>query len=320
MRDTLPLRSTMVCLVMAVLCGMCSSEPESGTTKRVGDAAPSPAMVDAPVARGADAQGGGAGTRTSALAVDGGATTGTAGVLGSGGTSAAAGVTGSGQGSSARGGTGGLATSTSRASGGTGGLASSGSRAGGVAGSPSSTSQSSSGGAGGATSRSDASTNRRDAAVADTPPAVTVDAGGSDPCQAAGLKWRTGAKTNYTSYPDPNSEECIKYSGCEYEGLFSACSSKRTQEWVQAHNIVAVFPDFDQLKLHDLCLRSGGKTIVVTVLDQCADSDCSGCCTENRGKADQLIDIESYTDTRWGIEDGAIEWADLGPTKGSGCK
>jgi hypothetical protein len=189
-----------------------------------------------------------------------------------------------------------------------------------VAGSSSSTSQSSSGGAGGATTRSDSSTNRRDAAVADTPPAVTVDAGGSDPCQAAGLKWRTGAKTNYTSYPDPGSEECIKYNGCEYEGLFSACSSKRTQEWVQAHNIAAVFPDFDQLKLHDLCLRSGGKTIVVTVLDECADSDCSGCCTENRGRADQLIDIESFTDTRWGIEDGAIEWADLGPTKGSGCK
>ena len=48
------------------------------------------------------------------------------------------------------------------------------------------------------------------------------------------------------------------------------------------HNIVAVFPDFGTLKLHDLCLKSGTKTIVVTVLDTCGDSDCSGCCTENK--------------------------------------
>jgi hypothetical protein len=142
----------------------------------------------------------------------------------------------------------------------------------------------------------------------------------ADPCQAAGLKWHSGAKTNYTSYPDPGSEECIKYNGCKWEGLFSACPKKRTLEWVQAHNIVAVFPDFASLKLHDLCLRSGKKTIVVTVLDECGDSDCDGCCTENRGSSDQLIDVESFTDARWGVEDGPIEWADLGATQGTGCQ
>jgi hypothetical protein len=152
--------------------------------------------------------------------------------------------------------------------------------------------------------------------------ALGIDGGSSstNPCDSPGLTWKTGSKTNYTSYPDPGSDECVLYSGCEYEGLFSACEQKRSVEWVEAHNIAAVFPDFRNLKLHDLCLKSGTKTIVVTVLDECADSDCSGCCTENKGSADQLIDIESFTDARWGVEDGRIQWADLGPTKGSGCQ
>ena len=37
------------------------------------------------------------------------------------------------------------------------------------------------------------------------------------------------------------------------------------------------------------------------------------------GNKDELIDIESFTDARWGVPDGPIEWADLGPTQGSGC-
>jgi hypothetical protein len=28
---------------------------------------------------------------------------------------------------------------------------------------------------------------------------------------------------------------------------------------------------------------------------------------------------ESHTNARFGVEDGAIEWADLGPTQGDGC-
>jgi hypothetical protein len=82
---------------------------------------------------------------------------------------------------------------------------------------------------------------------------------------------------------------------------------------------VSVFPDFNKLALHDLCIKSGSKTMVVTVLDECADSDCSGCCTQNRGSKDELIDIESYTDARFGVDDGPIQWADLGATKTSGC-
>ncbi|SEM51547.1 hypothetical protein SAMN05444354_1189 [Stigmatella aurantiaca] len=138
-------------------------------------------------------------------------------------------------------------------------------------------------------------------------------------CDAPGLVWKTANKTNYTSYPDPGSEECTEYNGCTWAGQFAACSGKKPESWVAAHNIAAVFPNMNAYKLHDLCLKSGSKTIVVTVLDTCADSDCSGCCTRNKGDADALIDLESYTNARWGVPDGRIQWADLGPTKGSGC-
>jgi hypothetical protein len=59
--------------------------------------------------------------------------------------------------------------------------------------------------------------------------------------------------------------------------------------------------------------------IVVTVYDTCGDSDCGGCCTENKGKEDALIDIESFTNDRFGVDDGVIMWADLGKTTGGGC-
>ena len=144
-------------------------------------------------------------------------------------------------------------------------------------------------------------------------------AGSTADCSNTSLVWKSANKTNYTSYPDPGSEECIKYNGCTWAGQFAACNGTKSEDWVAAHNIVSAFPDFTALKLHDLCLRKGQKLIVVTVLDTCADSDCSGCCTQNKGSADELIDIESYTDARWGVPDGPVEWADLGPTKGQGC-
>jgi len=139
-------------------------------------------------------------------------------------------------------------------------------------------------------------------------------------CDNPGLVWRSANKTNYTSYPDPGSEECIKFNGCTWAGQFAACNGVKPEAWVMSHNIVAAFPDFATLKLHELCLRKGTKTIVVTVFDTCGDSDCSGCCTQNKGSADQLIDIESYTDARWGVPDGKIEWADLGAATGDPCR
>jgi hypothetical protein len=139
-------------------------------------------------------------------------------------------------------------------------------------------------------------------------------------CDAAILVWRTANKTNYTSYPDPGSAECIQFNVCMWAGQFAACNAQKSEQWVSSHNIVAAFPDFNSLELHDLCLRKGSKVLVVTVLDTCGDSDCGGCCTQNQGDADQLIDIESYTNERWGVADGRIEWADLGPTKTGGCE
>jgi hypothetical protein len=138
-------------------------------------------------------------------------------------------------------------------------------------------------------------------------------------CDTPGLVWKSANKTNFTSYPVPGSAECIQYSGCMYEGQFAACNQTETLDWVKMHNIVAVFPDLKTLKLHDLCLKSGSKTIVVTAIDECGDNDCNGCCTQNKGSADELIDVESFTNDKWGVDDGPIQWADLGPTKGSGC-
>jgi hypothetical protein len=104
-------------------------------------------------------------------------------------------------------------------------------------------------------------------------------------------------------------------------GQFAACSGVKSEAWVASHNVAAIYPNFTQYRLHDLCLKTkdGSKQIVVTVYDTCGDSDCDGCCSQNRGSADALIDLESYTNARWGVNDGAILWADLGVTKGTGC-
>lgn len=131
------------------------------------------------------------------------------------------------------------------------------------------------------------------------------------PCEDPSLVWMDANKTNYESYPDPGSPECIEYNGCAWAGQFAYCDETQTEAWVEAHNIASVFPSTG-LVHHDLCLRSGTNFIVVTVIDTCADSDCSGCCTENLGQADRLIDLEKYTNQRWGVSDGPIEWADLG--------
>jgi hypothetical protein len=202
------------------------------------------------------------------------------------------GGTGGGGGATGTGGTGGTGGSAGTGGGGAGGNGGNGAR---DAGPP---------GAGGR----DAAPDARAPDVAPAPPART--------CDSPGLVWKTARKSFYTSYPDPGSVECIEFNGCMWAGMFAACPNMtKTKEWVMAHNIASVFPDFESLKFHDLCLRSGSKTIVVTVYDQCADSDCSGCCTQNKAGNDELVDIESYTAARWGVPDGQIQWADLGPSR-----
>lgn len=139
-------------------------------------------------------------------------------------------------------------------------------------------------------------------------------------CNSPGLVWKSANKTNYESFPAPGSSECTDFNGCLWEGKFNTCGDylKQTKAWVMAHNIVALYP-LKTYGLHNICIKSGSKTMEVTVYDTCADSDCDGCCTQNKGSADALIDVEKYTNSKFGVGDGRIQWADLG-YKGAVCK
>jgi hypothetical protein len=133
------------------------------------------------------------------------------------------------------------------------------------------------------------------------------------------LTFQWANATNYISYPDPGSDECVIYNGCEWAGYFAAVEGQQSEEWVAAHNIVAMFSAgndnaaFETHALKRLRLRKNGQEIDVRVYDTCGDSDCDGCCTQNatqNGYA-TLIDLESYTYARFGQGDGPIEWACL---------
>lgn len=143
----------------------------------------------------------------------------------------------------------------------------------------------------------------------------TDNAGGSSGAagdQAGAAGWQQANLTWYESYPDPNSEECIEYSGCDWAGQFAALDEVQPESWVREHNIVAVHSkDFDTYRLKTLRLRSGAKEIDVTVYDMCSDSDCDGCCTENSEETGFLIDIEKYTMERFGVSSGIVDFACL---------
>ena len=125
--------------------------------------------------------------------------------------------------------------------------------------------------------------------------------------------WRQANLTWYTSWPEPDSEECIEYNGCTWAGYFAGVEGQMTEEWVSQHNIIAVHEkDWNQYKLKTFRLRMNGSTIDAVVYDMCSDSDCDGCCTENAGEIGFLIDIEKYTRERFdGNGDGVVEWTCL---------
>jgi hypothetical protein len=126
------------------------------------------------------------------------------------------------------------------------------------------------------------------------------------------LTWRQANLTQFTSYPEPGSEECKDFSGCEYAGHFAFVDGQQPESWVMSHNIAAVHSnDADEFALKTLRLRDGGNTIEVTVYDMCSDNDCDGCCTRNSSETGFLIDIESYTAERFGVDADIIEWACL---------
>ena len=133
---------------------------------------------------------------------------------------------------------------------------------------------------------------------------------------AADTVWNKANLTWYISWPDPGSEECVVYNGCEWAGYFAGLPDQQTEEWVSEHNIISIHEkDWGKYKLKTFWLRQNGRTIDATVYDKCADSDCEGCCTQNAGELEFLIDIESYTCERLsGTKDGCdgvIEWTCL---------
>lgn len=125
--------------------------------------------------------------------------------------------------------------------------------------------------------------------------------------------WNKANLTWYISWPDPGSEECVVYNGCEWAGYFAGLPDQQTEEWVSEHNIISIHEkDWGKYKLKTFRLRQNGRTIDATVYDKCADSDCEGCCTQNAGELGFLIDIESYTCERLSGSkdgcDGVVEW------------
>lgn len=132
---------------------------------------------------------------------------------------------------------------------------------------------------------------------------------------ASDTVWNKANLTWYISWPDPGSEECVKYNGCQWAGYFAGISGQQTEEWVSQHNIISIHEkDWDKYKLKTFRLRQNGRTIDAVVYDKCADSDCDGCCTQNAGQLEFLIDIESYSCKRLvenGDCDGVVEWTCL---------
>lgn len=128
---------------------------------------------------------------------------------------------------------------------------------------------------------------------------------------AAAEVWNKANLTNYESYPDPGSEECIKFNGCTWAGQFAFLSGKQPLSWVKANNIISIHSkDAGKYKLKTLRLRKGNKTIDAKVYDMCSDSDCDGCCTINAKEngLNFLIDVEKYTMQRFGSGSGIVEW------------
>ena len=153
-----------------------------------------------------------------------------------------------------------------------------------------------------------------DATIASSESGDTVESSAS--AAKADTIWNKAYLTWYISWPDPGSEECVVYNGCEWAGYFAGLEDQQTEQWVSEHNIISIHEkDWDKYKLKTFRLRQNGRTIDAVVYDMCSDSDCDGCCTKNAGNLGFLIDVESYTCERLtGSKegcDGVVEWTCL---------
>jgi hypothetical protein len=145
-----------------------------------------------------------------------------------------------------------------------------------------------------------------DADTTTPPPAEEPDAA---PPPGDNLMWRKANLTNFESYPDPGSDECENFNGCEWAGRFAFVNGQQSEQWVMDHNIVAVHSrDANRYKLKTLRLKQDGHQLDVKVYDMCSDNDCGGCCTRNAAETGFLIDIEKYTMQRFGSGDGIVDW------------
>ena len=150
-----------------------------------------------------------------------------------------------------------------------------------------------------------------DATIASSESGGTVESSAS--AAKADTIWNKAYLTWYISWPDPGSEECVVYNGCEWAGYFAGLENQQTEQWVSEHNIISIHEkDWDKYKLKTFRLRQNGRTLDAVVYDMCSDSDCEGCCTQNAGDLGFLIDIESYSCERLSGKkdacDGVVEW------------
>lgn len=76
-----------------------------------------------------------------------------------------------------------------------------------------------------------------------------------------------------------------------------------TQAFVDAVNVAAVHSDdWGAYKYHTVEILFRGKAAEFQVWDYCADKDCDGCCSENRGSNGFLLDLDSGAVERiWGV-------------------
>ena len=154
------------------------------------------------------------------------------------------------------------------------------------------------------------------AALSSSDATTTSSESGAAAAATADTVWNKAYLTWYISWPDPGSEECIVYNGCEWAGYFAGINGQQTEQWVSEHNIISIHEkDWSKYRGKTFRLRQNDNTIDAVVYDMCSDSDCDGCCTQNAGNLGFLIDVESYTCERLtGSKegcDGVVEWVCL---------